>query len=481
MVGRATAPTRRVCVAAAATAAVLALGGCVPPFVHHQSPPPAAAQFSPGSDGLGDTLYPKAGNGGYDVANYDLSVRYEPSSGKLAGSEVVTATATQNLSQFDLDLHGLVVGGIKVDDAAATYTRSEDELVITPAQHLPVGRSFTVSIAYSGVPQPYSEPDLGTDGFLARGDGAVAIGEPEVAASWYAVNDHPRDKATYTIRIAAPEGLDVLSNGVRQSVQSAGGYTTSTWVVDAPMASYLATMVVGHYRIAQSTHDGRPVITAVATSLPSSIDAQLARTPEVIDFLSTQFGPYPFDAEGGIVIDEPRVRYALENQTRPIYAEAFFGPRKDSMYVIAHELAHQWYGDSVSISVWQEIWLNEGFATYAEWLWNEHAGSETVTHAFTRTYNSSDKLWPVPPGKPPTKEEVFGGSVYDRGAMVLQALRVKVGDTAFFAILRDWAAQHKGGNGTTAQFMALAEKDSGMSLAPLFNAWLFGTAKPPLP
>jgi len=477
MVGRG-----RLRLVAAAVAAVLTLGGCVPPF-HHPSPSPStsAVQFGPGADGLGDVLYPLAGNGGYDVGNYDLSVVYDPATGKLNAHAIITATATQNLNRFDLDFHGLDVGLVSVDDAAATYGRTGDELVITPAANLPTGHTFVVSIAYSGVPKPYDEPDLGTDGFLARGDGAVAIGEPEVAASWFPVNDHPRDKATYTIRISAPDGLDVLSNGVQQSSQSSNGYTTTTWRVSVPMASYLATMVIGHYRVVRSTHDGRPVITAVARSLPTYIDAQLARTPEVIDFLSSQFGPYPFDAEGGIVIDEPRVRYALENQTRPIYGDAFFGPRTDSMFVIAHELAHQWYGDSVSVTQWQDIWLNEGFATYAEWLWNEHTGSETVGAAFTRTYNTSDKLWPIPPGKPTTKSQVFGSSVYDRGAMVLQALRVKVGDTAFFGILRDWAAQHRAGNATTDQFMALAEKDSGMSLKPLFDAWLFGTTKPPLP
>jgi aminopeptidase N len=466
-------------IVAAGMAAVLGLGGCVPPL--HRPPVAESAQYSPGADGVGDVLYPKAGNGGYDVGNYDLSVRYDPSSGMLTGTAIITATATQNLSRFDLDLHGLQVGTVKVDGAPATFSRSGDELVITPVVHLGQGRDFAVTVAYSGVPKPYDEPDLGVDGFLARDDSVVAIGEPEVAADWFPVNDHPKDKATYTIRIAAPDGLDVLSNGIKQSSQSAAGYTTSTWVVSAPMASYLATMVIGHYRVVQSTHDGRPVITAVASSLPTYIDAQLARTPEVIDFLTTQFGPYPFDSEGGIVIDEPRVRYALENQTRPIYADAFFGPRTDSMYVIAHELAHQWYGDSVSITQWQDIWLNEGFATYAEWLWNAHTGSETVASAFARTYASADKLWPIPPGKPPTQAEVFGSSVYDRGAMVLQALRVKVGDTAFFAILRDWAAQHRFGNGTSVQFMALAEKDSGLSLKPLFDAWLFGTTKPPLP
>jgi aminopeptidase N len=460
----------------ATLSAVLTVGGCVPAF--HPSAP---VQYAPGADGVGDVLYPKAGNGGYDVASYDLSIRYEPTTGVLTGTAVIKAVADENLNRFDLDLHGLQVGSVKVGDDAAAFDRNGDELVITPTVRLTKGMGFVVTVAYSGVPKPYDEPDLGTDGFLARGDGAIAIGEPEVAASWYPVNDHPRDKAVYVIHITAPNGLDVLSNGFESSRTSANGYTTSTWTMGYPMASYLATMVIGHYRVVRSTHDGRPVITAVATSLPSYIDAQLARTPEVIDFLSSQFGPYPFDAEGGIVIDEPRVRYALENQSRPIYGDAFFGPRTDSMYVIAHELAHQWYGDSVSVTQWQDIWLNEGFATYAEWLWNEHTKSETVGAAFIRTYNASDKLWPIPPGKPATRAQVFGSSVYDRGAMVLQALRVKVGDTAFFAILQDWATQHRGGNATTAQFMALAEKDSKMSLRPLFDAWLFGTTKPPLP
>jgi aminopeptidase N len=476
MVGRG-----RTRLAAAALAAALALAGCTPKSAPTTAPPSSTVVFTPGADGVGDTLYPTAGNGGYDVGHYDLDVRYDPGTGILAGTTVINATATQNLSRFDLDLHGLTVSAVKVGAKPATYSRTGDELVITPADPLPAGNMFTVTVAYSGTPTPYNDPDLGTDGFLASASGAVAIGEPEVAASWFPVNDHPKDKATYTIKIAAPDGLDVLSNGVKQGSQSAGGYTTSTWVVDSPMASYLATMVIGHYRVVSSTHNGRPVITAVDSSLPTYIDAQLARTPEVIDFLSTQFGPYPFDAEGGIVIHDSRVRYALENQTRPIYADAFFGPRTDTMYVIAHELAHQWYGDSVSVAQWQDIWLNEGFATYAEWLWKEHTGQATVAASFTQTYNNSDKLWPVPPGKPPTRSEVFGGSVYDRGAMVLQALRVKVGDDAFFKILKDWAAQRKDGNGTSDQFIALAQGDSGMDLKKLFDTWLFGTTKPPLP
>jgi aminopeptidase N len=303
-----------------------------------------------------------------------------------------------------------------------------------------------------------------------------------VAASWYPVNDHPRDKATYTIKITAPDGLQVFANGVLKSTGSAGGgFSTTTWSVTSPMASYLATMVIGHYRVQQGDADGKPVLSGVDTRLPATIDAQIQRTPEIVSYLSTQFGPYPFDAMGGVVIDDDRVRFALENQTRPIYGNAFFANGGDSTWVLAHELAHQWYGDSVSVNSWVDIWLNEGFATYAEWLWKAHQGGPTVRASFDQTYDTaSDALWQSPPGNP-SKEEVFGNSVYDRGAMTLQALRSQVGDDAFFRIIRDWAKQRAYGNGDTQQFIALAEQDSGQQLDSLFQAWLFGTTKPPKP
>jgi len=334
------------------------LAGCTakhPPIV---APSSASASFGPGADGVGDSLYPKAGNGGYDVGHYDLDVRYDPGTKVLTGTAVISATATANLTRFDLDLHGLTVASATVDGADAKPSRTGDELVLTPANRLPSGQKFSVTVKYSGTPVPYTEAGTGTDGFLATADGAVAIGEPEVAASWYPVNDHPRDKATYTIRIAAPDGLQVLSNGVLTGTTSAGGYSTTTWSVTAPMASYLATMVIGHYRIQSGTADGKPVLSAVAADLPTTIDAQLHRTPEIIEYLATQFGPYPFDAMGGIVITDSRVRFALENQTRPIYSNVFFSPNTDSTWVIAHELAHQWYGDSVSVNSWSDIWLN---------------------------------------------------------------------------------------------------------------------------
>jgi aminopeptidase N len=190
------------------------------------------------------------------------------------------------------------------------------------------------------------------------------------------VNDHPRDKATYTIKITAPTALSVISNGVLQGKQAASqaGFSTWTWRESSPMGPYLATMVVGDYRVLESTHNGKPVTLAVHKSLSTSVDAELGKTPAIVDFLESKFGPYPFDALGGIVIGES-IGFSLEIQTRPIYSAGIFAPgRLPASVTIAHELAHQWFGDSVSINEWNEIWLNEGFATYAQWLWQEHEG-----------------------------------------------------------------------------------------------------------
>jgi aminopeptidase N len=221
------------------------------------------------------------------------------------------------------------------------------------------------------------------------------------------------------------------------------------------------------------------MITAIPESLPADGPAarSIARTGEIADFLATQFGPYPFDAYGGIVLDDERVGYALETQSRPVYGNTFFRTDPNPV-VVAHELAHQWYGDSVALERWQDIWLNEGFATYAEWLWQEHEGRLTVAQSFDRTYTGFD--WRGPPGDPGA-DDLFGSPVYKRGAMTLYALRRVIGDPTFAGLLKSWAAQHRDGNVTTTEFIQAAEKASGRDLDQLFQTWLFGTAKPPHP
>ncbi len=464
---------------------VLLLAGCSEgpdpdrPEPGPSASPAAAPTFRPGAAGAGDPYFPSYGNGGYDVAGYDLDLRYDPKAGRLSGAATITATATQDLSRFNLDLAHLTTSEITVDGAAATGATSGNELTITPAAGIASGRQFTVVVRYEGRPGPLENKTLGTGGWLHTPDGGVALGQPESASTWFPVNDHPSDKATFRLAMTVPNGVEVLSNGVPGARETVDELTTWHWAENSPMASYLATVVIGQYRITTRTHAGRPMVTAIPESLPADGPAavSLARTGEITDFLATRFGPYPFAANGGVVVDDERIAYALETQSRPVYGSTFFTGGVN-LSVVAHELAHQWFGDSVALDRWQDIWLNEGFATYAEWLWSEHDGDATAQELFESTYAAFN--WREVTGDP-TPARLFGEGVYQRGGMTVHALRRTIGDDAFFTLLKTWTADHKDGNATTEDLIAAAEKVSGKDLDTFFQSWLNGTEKPPLP
>ena len=206
----------------------------------------------------------------------------------------------------------------------------------------------------------------------------------------------------------------------------------------------------------------------------------------MLGVLSDAFGPYPFRTVGAIVDSQADLFFALETQTRPVYSTVFWldaqGNPVNGDYVVVHELAHQWFGNDVALARWQDIWLNEGPATYAEWLWEEYEGRATPQEIFEATYDAipaSDPFWSVVIGDPGV-DLLFDNATYVRGAMTLQALRNEVGDDAFWAIIRGWAAAKSGGNTTTDEFIALAEQVSGQQLDELFDTWLFTPAKPVL-
>ncbi|MFR9774755.1 M1 family metallopeptidase [Micromonospora sp. MS34] len=440
----------------------------------------ADGRFRPGAADAGDPYVPGAGNGGYDVAHYALRLRYDPADDRLTGRAVVTATATAGLSRFHLDLAGLTVDRVRVDGDPARHRRDGNELIVTPAHGLPAGKSFTVEVAYGGVPRPLPSAELGDGGFQATPDGAIALGQPESASTWFPVNDHPSDKATYDVEVTVPDGLAALGNGVPKGRSSKDGWTTWRWAEGAPMASYLATLVIGNYRVSTGTHAGKPLVTAVAAGLPADgpAAASVARTGEIADFLAGRFGPYPFDAYGGIAVADERIRYALETQTRPVYGPGFFRGDRPNTEVVAHELAHQWFGDSVSLARWRDIWLNEGFATYAEWLWAEHDGGRGVAKSFAAAYAATD--W-TRPSVDPGRAAMFGDAVYQRGALAVHALRRAVGDETFFRILRGWLAERRGAIATTDDFVGYAERVADRPLRPLLDAWLVGVTAPALP
>jgi aminopeptidase N len=433
----------------------------------------------PGSSRSKDSLLPDDGNGGYDVGRYAIGIAYDPTTRVLTGTETITATATQALSSFSLDLHALTVTSVTAGGRAAKFSLARDKLTITPARPIGLHTAFTTKITYDGVPRPYNGNAFGLQGFIAQPDGALAQGQPQVAATWFPVNDRLTDKATYDITITAPTGLAAVSNGVLASKRISGRLTTWRWVEAAPMASYLAIVAIGNYRVSMTKHNGLPVVLAVANPLPHTVDAELANTPTIVDFLASQFGPYPFNSVGGIVYTQPNLD-ALENQTRPSYSSDDFDSPDDANDLMAHELAHQWFGDNVTIADWSDIWLNEGFATYAEWLWSQHIGSRTPKQSFDRLYSKPDRFPLDPPAKP-TLNSLFDDTVYTRGAATLEALRITVGDPTFWRIIRGWAQLHAGGDATTAEFIAYAGQVSGRSLDAFLRSWLYTPGKPPYP
>ncbi|GAA3769950.1 M1 family metallopeptidase [Streptomyces coacervatus] len=431
-----------------------------------------------GASGAGDPYFPLAGNGGYHVDHYDLTLRYEPTSGHLDGTAVLTARATQDLSRFDLDFKGLKVTGLTVDHAPAEHRRDGQELVVTPPRPLFRGEEFRVAVTYSGTPKPVTDPDGSLDGWIPTDDGAFVAGEPQGAMTWFPANNHPKDKSSYDITVTVPENRTAVANGVLVGQRTAHGLTTFHWRQREPMAAYLATATVGKFKVEQyTTRDGIRVYNAVDPREASESAPVLKKLPSVLEWESKLFGPYPFRGAGSIVDRAPDVGYALETQSRPLYDSA------PDLSTLVHENAHQWFGDSVSLTSWKDIWLNEGFATYAEWLYREQHSGDTAQETFDDLYArpASDGLWAFPPGDPGSGENIFGTPVYARGAMALHELRKAVGDRTFFRILRAWATEHRGGHGTTAHFVNLAERTSGKDLNSLFQTWLYQDGKPNTP
>ncbi|MGZ6706062.1 MAG: M1 family metallopeptidase [Solirubrobacteraceae bacterium] len=441
------------------------------------APAAAAAGFGPGSAGLGDPFFPLAGNGGYDVSDYALTLGYDPAMRRLDGHAVITATATQDLSRFDLDLRGFTVSALTVNGWAASFTRDGQELVITPAQGVKSGGALSVVVDYAGVPDVITDPDGSIEGFVPTSDGAFVVGEPQGSPGWYPANDNPRDKATFSITVTVPAGLTAVSNGLlTKPPATSGGQTTFAWRESRPMAPYLATATLGRFEVTEGrTPGGVPTYVAVDPKLASPSQSVLSKLPDIVDYYSSVFGPYPFEDAGAIVDDAPNVGYSLESQTKPNF------DRAPDEATLAHELSHQWFGDAVTLRAWPDIWLHEGFATFAEWLWREHTGQKSVAQRFKELYStraSDTSFWSPPPGAPGDAAHLFDGTIYDRGGMTLEALREKVGDGAFFGILRDWYTQNRYGTIDTPGFIALAEQVSGQDLGHFFDVWLYQPGKP---
>jgi aminopeptidase N len=444
-----------------------------------------------GSVGIGDPYVPEAGNGGYDALHYDLDLTVDPVSSQVDGVVTIQARATQDLDSFDLDfVWDDQIGSVTVDNTASTWEQSEGELKIATPGLLKAQQEFSVQVAYSGRPGPLNTRLPFEQGWQHRGDVIYTIDEPRGANTWFPANDHPVDKATYTFRVTVPKPYVAAANGVLTASEDKGTDQTFVWEMEQPMASYAASLTIADYQLKESVAPNGVVIrNYFDPSVNADCEAIFASTGEALAYFAQLFGPYPFDVYG-VAVPAAEAGAAMENQTLSLYGQDVIdmrmtGDAATREVYLSHELAHQWFGDSVSVERWQDIWLNEGFATYASFLWLEHRfGPQAMKGAIedsVRIVNGQRE----PPLSDPGLDGLFSPNVYRRGALTLHALRLTVGDDVFFAILKEWATRHQYGNATTEEFMALAEEVAtnvpAEQLTKLFHAWLDETALPDLP
>jgi aminopeptidase N len=440
-----------------------------------------------GSTGIGDPYFPLDGNGGIDVQRYEIHDRYDFASQKLSGWTKVSLTTTADLSGFNLDfllpVQSVTMGGHDLD-----FNQDQThELVVN--HPFTDGEAVDLVVRYAGKPSAYGYD--GESNWLASDQEVVAMNQPHMAPWWFPSNDHPLDKASMSISITVPKANKVVANGTLDERTVHGKMATTTWTA-GPMVPYLAFFGAGRYTIAKSTEYGIPSYVAVSKTLPTANQQAAMRlmkkTPKLLHWLEGALDvDYPFATTGGLTTSL-RVGFALENQTRPTYPDMGDGP--GAVSTVVHELAHQWFGDSVALAGWSDIWLNEGAATFMEDYYAETHGGESADHRLREVYSDTDaddRFWNLEVADPCPSHTgcvnwIFDERVYQRGALALQALRNVMSDgnddSAFWKLLKAWVTTHEGGNGSTAQFQALAEEKSGKDLDGFFDAWLHSTSKP---
>jgi aminopeptidase N len=421
-----------------------------------------------------DPFFPRSGNRGYDVSGYHVELAYQPRNGRIHATTTIEATAAQRLSHFSLDLNGLEVTAVSVDGKPAGFTRGRGKLKLSPRVPPTTGAEFTTVVHYQGVPRLLTDPDGSQEGWYRTDDGALAVGEPIGTATWIPCDNTLIDKASFSFEITVPRGLKGVANGRLTGVTRRGSNTVFAWSEAEPMAPYLAGIDIGRGQLVRGKVGPKPSWTLVDPRLAADSWPVLRKLPAVVHFESGIYGPYPFDAAGSIV-DVAGFAYALETQTRPIYA---FVP---DLTTLVHETAHQWFGDSVGLERWPNIWLNEGFATWTQWYYAERHDGAPAAQTFRTLHRvpaSNTKFWDPPSGHPGTAKNIFATSTYVRGAMALEALRLQIGTAKMLKTLRRWSSEHRYGNADIDQFIALAEEVSGRDLGPLFQRWLYKRGKP---
>jgi aminopeptidase N len=442
---------------------------------------------------LEDSYFPLLGNKGYDALHYHLDITPDFDAETLDAKVKITMQATQNLTDFNLDFWGYTITDVRFDGQLVKYRRGEGELMIIPNDPIAVGDTFKVTVAYNGRPREgvpedvfYHDPEfLASAGWVFYDGGSFVTSEPRGASFWYPVNDHPKDKATYSFSITVPEPYVVATNGELIEVINDDGMLTYESVSNDLTASYLVTVSIGDLPLDETEQEKQvPIRNYFAGRHFSRARLIFEDTSEMLRFYEGIIGEYPFDVYGSVVADVD-LPYALETQTLSTYGTRILEDSVRTDITLAHELVHQWFGNSVSLARWQDIWLNEGFATYLSLMWVTEIYGDNVTQSVLNDWHDRisdpDFVRTAPDAiGDPGADNLLHGAVYWRGALTLHALRQRVGDEVFFEMIRTYFQRFKDSNATVEDFIALANEVSGEDLTDLFDVWLYQKVVPPI-
>ncbi|WP_293002052.1 M1 family metallopeptidase [Mycobacterium sp.] len=426
-----------------------------------------------------DPYLPKVGNLGYRVSHYDLVLEYKVTSNRLSGSATITATSLTELEEFTLDLSdALSVSKVMVNGKrVAQFVRRERKLRVRLASELSSGVTMSIVVHYHGSPRPIRSL-WGDVGFEELTNGALVAGQPNGAASWFPCDDHPSAKAAYRIQVSADNPYRVVANGRLVSRRPRAAQTEWTYEQPEPTSTYLITLQIGMYELIRLGTTPVQIRAALPDRLKHEFHHDFARQPDMMELFVDLFGPYPLANGYTVVVADDDLEIPLEAQGISIFGANHCDGTRASERLIAHELAHQWFGNSVTARQWRDIWLHEGFACYAEWLWSEHSGGPSADELAGQYHH---KLRAAPQDlllADPGPRRMFDDRVYKRGALTLHTLRGRLGDANFFALLKDWTDRYRHSNAVTDDFTDLAGHYCDQPLTPLWDSWLYSRPVP---